>query len=77
MRQFGSDRRWVAGFEGKALWKLLRRGRRKMADGDNVSPEHQKLMDDIIYLRGRIITSYAQVEFLLADVATKLELKFP
>lgn len=46
-------------------------------DRDAISPEHQKLMDDIIYLRGRILTSYAQVEFLLADFAVKLELKFP
>jgi hypothetical protein len=48
-----------------------------MAEGDGVSAEHQKLMDDIVYLRGRVITAYAQVEFLLADIAVKLELKFP
>jgi hypothetical protein len=48
-----------------------------MSDEDNVSPDHKKLMDDIIYLRGRILTSYAQVEFLLADISVKLDLKFP
>jgi hypothetical protein len=44
---------------------------------DAVTDEQEKLVDDIIYLRGRIITSYSQVEFLLADIAVKLELKFP
>lgn len=44
---------------------------------DAVTDEQKKLVDDIIYLRGRIITSYSQVEFLLADIAVKLELKFP
>ncbi|WP_316164629.1 MULTISPECIES: hypothetical protein [unclassified Bradyrhizobium] len=42
-----------------------------------VTTEHKQLVDDIIYLRGRILTSYSQVEFLLADIAVKLELKFP
>jgi hypothetical protein len=44
---------------------------------DGISEENKKLIDDIVYLRGRIITSYSQVEFLLADIAVKLELKFP
>jgi hypothetical protein len=42
-----------------------------------ITDEQKKLVDDIIYLRGRIVTSYCQVEFLLADIAVKLELKFP
>jgi hypothetical protein len=46
-------------------------------NSDAVSDEQKKLIDDIVYLRGRIITSYSQVEFLLADIAVKLELKFP
>ncbi|MGB3490204.1 MAG: hypothetical protein WBA62_19095 [Xanthobacteraceae bacterium] len=46
-------------------------------NSDDTSGEQKKLVDDIIYLRGRIITSYSQVEFLLADIAVKLELKFP
>jgi hypothetical protein len=29
------------------------------------------------YQRGKILKSYAQVEFLLADISVKLELKFP
>ncbi|QQO35349.1 hypothetical protein JJC00_06610 [Bradyrhizobium diazoefficiens] len=49
----------------------------KPLNSDEVSDEQKKLVDDIIYLRGRIITSYSQVEFLLADIAVKLELKFP
>jgi hypothetical protein len=43
----------------------------------DVTDDQKKLVDDIVYLRGRIITSYSQVEFLLADIAVKLELKFP
>jgi hypothetical protein len=46
-------------------------------NSDAVSDENKKLIDDIVYLRGRIVTSYCQVEFLLADIAVKLELKFP
>ena len=46
-------------------------------NSDAVSVENKKLIDDIVYLRGRIVTSYCQVEFLLADIAVKLELKFP
>ncbi|KJC45014.1 hypothetical protein UP09_15485 [Bradyrhizobium sp. LTSP885] len=49
----------------------------KPLNSDEVTDEQKKLVDDIIYLRGRIITSYSQVEFLLADIAVKLELKFP
>lgn len=37
----------------------------------------KSLVDEMTYLRGRILTSYAQVEFLLADISVKLELKFP
>jgi hypothetical protein len=43
----------------------------------DVADEQKKLVDDIIFLRGRIITSYSQIEFLLADIAVKLEMKFP
>lgn len=35
------------------------------------------LVEEATYLRGRILTSYAQVEFLLADISVKLDLKFP
>ncbi len=37
---------------------------------------HQNLIDEAIYLRGRIIAGYAQVEFLLADLISKLEDRF-
>jgi hypothetical protein len=37
---------------------------------------HRDLIDEAIYLRGRIISSYAQVEFLLADFVAKLEDRF-
>jgi len=38
---------------------------------------HKSLIDEATYLRGRIVTSYSQVEFLLADISVKLDLKFP
>jgi hypothetical protein len=40
--------------------------------------EQQKsLVDEALYLRGRIVASYAQVEFLLANISVKLDLRFP
>jgi hypothetical protein len=40
--------------------------------------QQQKLLvDEALYLRGRIVASYAQVEFLLADISVKLDLRFP
>src|SRR5262245_21620432 len=40
--------------------------------------ERQKaLVDEALYLRGRIVASYAHVEFLLADISVKLDLQFP
>ena len=35
------------------------------------------IINDAITLRGSIITSYSQVEFLLADISVKLDLRFP
>jgi hypothetical protein len=37
----------------------------------------KSLVKEATYLRGKILTSYAQVEFLLADLSVKLDLKFP
>jgi hypothetical protein len=37
----------------------------------------KSLVDEAIYLRGRIISSYSQVEFLLANISVKLDLRFP
>lgn len=37
----------------------------------------KSLIEEATYLRGKILTSYAQVEFLLADMSVKLDLKFP
>jgi hypothetical protein len=40
--------------------------------------EFQKtLANQVDCLRGRIISSYSQVEFLLADISVKLDLRFP
>jgi hypothetical protein len=52
-------------------------GHEMVLNSDAVSDENKKLIDDIVFLRGRVVTSYCQVEFLLADIAVKLELKFP
>ena len=37
----------------------------------------KSLVEQGTYLRGKIITAYAQVEFILADISVKLDLKFP
>jgi hypothetical protein len=37
---------------------------------------HRDLIDEALYLRGRIVASYSQVEFLLADFISKLENRF-
>ncbi len=42
-----------------------------------LTAEQKALVDECIYLRGRIITSYSQVEFILADISVILDLKFP
>ena len=43
------------------------------------SPTDQQkaLVDEALFLRGRIIASYSQVEFILADFAVKVGLRFP
>jgi hypothetical protein len=43
---------------------------------ESTDPVHHELIDEALYLRGRIIACYAQVEFLLADLITKLEDRF-
>jgi hypothetical protein len=37
----------------------------------------KSLVDEALYLRGRIVASYSQVEFLLANISVKLDLRFP
>jgi hypothetical protein len=50
----------------------------EMSGLENEPSDKQKvLIDEALYLRGRIIAAYAQVEFLLADLAVKLDLRFP
>lgn len=47
------------------------------AFGETEPNDLQKaLVDEALYLRGRIVASYAQVEFLLADLVVKLDLRF-
>jgi hypothetical protein len=43
---------------------------------ETTNQAHRDLVDEAIYLRGRIISAYAQVEFLLADFISKLEDRF-
>lgn len=42
-----------------------------------LTAEQKALVDECIYLRGRIITAYSQVEFILADISVILDLNFP
>ena len=39
--------------------------------------EQIAISDEMLYLRGKIMTGYGQVEFFLADLSVKLNLKFP
>jgi hypothetical protein len=41
------------------------------------STPQKLLVDEALFLRGRIVASYAQIEFLLADISVKLDLRFP
>jgi hypothetical protein len=36
-----------------------------------------QMVDEAVLIRGRIVSSYAHVEFLLADISVKLDLRFP
>ena len=51
----------------------------RRTDLEKLQPsEFQKdLIEEASYLRGKILTGYAQVEFLLADISVRLDLKFP
>jgi hypothetical protein len=51
--------------------------RETMAVDMQVTDLQKKIIDDAYALRGKIITAYSQVEFLLADISVKLDLKFP
>jgi hypothetical protein len=42
-----------------------------------LTDEQKSLVDECIYLRGRITTPYSQVELILADISVILVLKFP
>lgn len=42
-----------------------------------LTAEQKALVDECIYLRGRILTAYSQVEFILADISVILDLRFP
>ena len=35
------------------------------------------LKEEVCFLRGQIITGYSMVEFILADISVRLDLKFP
>jgi hypothetical protein len=43
---------------------------------ESTNQAHRELVDEGIYLRGRIVAGYSQVEFLLADLISKLEDRF-
>lgn len=57
---------------------MISDGKQMSGFGSTEPTEQQKmLVDEALYLRGRIIASYAQVEFLLADLVVKLDFRFP
>ena len=37
----------------------------------------KRLTDEACFLRGQIITGYSMVEYVLADISVRLDLKFP
>jgi hypothetical protein len=37
----------------------------------------KRLTDEASFLRGQIITGYSMVEYVLADISVRLDLKFP
>lgn len=47
------------------------------AERKEPSDIQKSLVNEGTYLRGRILAAYAQIEFLLADLSVKLDLKFP
>jgi hypothetical protein len=44
---------------------------------NEITDRQKALIDEALWLRGRLIASYSQVEFLLADISVKLDLRFP
>jgi len=48
-----------------------------MTERKEPSDLQKGLIAEGTYLRGRILAAYAQIEFLLADLSVKLDLKFP
>jgi hypothetical protein len=65
--------RLITKFIGPKLIALYT-GFRRMAEPTELQ---KSLVKEATYLRGKILTSYVQVEFLLADISVKLDLKFP
>ena len=42
----------------------------------NMDDEHKRLIDRGMYLRGRMITHFAQCEYLLADISVRVDKRF-
>src|SRR6266545_543480 len=65
------------------MLRALNRGRRAPGSGRGLGQamelnEFQKrLTDEACLLRGKIISGYSMVEFVLADISVHLDLKFP
>jgi hypothetical protein len=48
-----------------------------LVETEEPSEFQKSILEEATYLRGRALTAYSQVEFLLADISVKLDLKFP
>jgi hypothetical protein len=51
--------------------------RARMGQAMEVNEFQKALVDEALFLRGQIIAGYSMVEYVLADVAVRLDLKFP
>src|ERR1700738_3852732 len=67
----------VSKLKNEYVWGLGAMERMAGFGVDEPTEKQKSLVDEALYLRGRIIASYAQVEFLLADISVKLDLRFP
>ena len=59
----------VSKLKNKYVWGLGAMERMAGFGVDEPTEKQKSLVDEALYLRGRIIASYAQVEFLLADIS--------
>jgi hypothetical protein len=52
------------------------RGRRGLGQAMEINEFQKRLTDEACFLRGQIITGYSMVEYVLADISVRLDMKF-